>query len=132
MAPAGTAGTPYSVGATLIAEILGTCVLIWGVLGTGDAKNIGVGASLGGLMVGFTVLAVGLCLGGPSGYAINPARDLGPRIFGTIVGTTGLFNGIYWLVCPIIGPLIGGALGIFAYDAFVTSGLNAKAAAAKK
>ncbi len=128
---AGTTGVPYGIGFALIAEILGTAVLLWGVLGTGDAKNIGVGASLGGLMVGFTVLAVGLCLGGPSGYAINPARDLGPRIFGLIVGTQGLFNGIYWIVCPIIGPLIGGALGVFTYDWFVTSGLEAKAKAAK-
>ncbi|HEX9116677.1 MAG TPA: MIP/aquaporin family protein, partial [Anaerolineae bacterium] len=124
-APAGT-GAPYGLITALIAEIFGTAVLLWGVLGTGDPKNIGVGSSLGGLMVGFTVLAVGLCLGGPSGYAINPARDFGPRLFGLVVGTKGLFDSIYWLIVPIFGPLIGGALGVFTYDWFVTSGLNKK------
>jgi len=125
-APATAVGS-YSLAACMITEILGTAVLLWGILGVGDAKNIGVGASLGGLMVGFTVLAVGLCLGGPSGYAINPARDFGPRLFGTLVGTTGLWNGYF--VVPIIGPMIGAAIGIFTYDWFVTSGLNKKAAA---
>ncbi len=125
-AAAGTTGTPYGMIGALITEILGTAVLLWGVLGTGDSKNIGVGASLGGLMVGFTVLSVGLSLGGPSGYAINPARDFGPRVFGLVVGTQGLVNGIYWLVVPIIGPLIGGPLGAYTYDWFVTSALNRK------
>ena len=110
----------------LIAEIIGTCVLIWGILGAGDAKNNAIGANLGGVLVGLTVLAVGLSLGGPSGYSINPARDLGPRIFGLLAGTKGLFDGIYWLLVPVIGPLIGGALGIFAYDLFVTPNLPAK------
>ncbi len=125
------AAVPYSLIGALITEILGTAVLLWGVLGTGDAKNIGVGASLGGLMVGFTVLAVGLSLGGPSGYAINPARDFGPRLFGLLVGTQNLFNNnFYWLVAPIIGPLIGGPLGAFTYDWFVTSALDKKKAEA--
>jgi glycerol uptake facilitator protein len=127
-APAGITSVPYSFVACLITEIIGTAVLLWGILGVGDAKNIGVGASLGGLMVGFTVLSIGLSLGGPSGYAINPARDFGPRVFGTLVGTTGLWNGYF--VIPIIGPLIGGVIGVFTYDWFVTSGLNKKKAAA--
>jgi glycerol uptake facilitator protein len=77
-------------------------------------------------MVGFVVLSVGLSLGGPSGYAINPARDFGPRLFGLLVGTQGLFSGLYWLVAPIIGPLIGGVLGIYTYDMFVTANLPKK------
>ncbi|HHH40758.1 MAG TPA: aquaporin family protein, partial [Chloroflexi bacterium] len=101
-------------------------VLLWGVLAGFDTKNLGVGANLGPLMVGFVVLAIGLTLGGPSGYAINPARDLGPRIFGTLVGTTGLFDGLYWLVAPVIAPIIGGILGVLTYDWFVTPGLASK------
>ena len=119
---AASAGS-YSIPITFIAEVTGTAVLLWGVLAVFDAKNLGVGANLGPLMVGFVVLAIGLTLGGPSGYAINPARDLGPRIFGTLVGTTGLFNGLYWLIVPVIGPIIGGILGVLTYDWFVTPGL---------
>jgi glycerol uptake facilitator protein len=128
-AGAASAGS-YSLVGAVITEILGTAVLLWGVLASGDTKNLGVGANLGPLIVGFTVLAVGLSLGGPSGYAINPARDFGPRLFGLIVGTKGLFDGIYWLVAPIIAPLIGGVLGIFVYDWVVTAGIAAKAKAA--
>ena len=64
-----------------------------------------------------------MSLGGTTGYAINPARDLGPRIFGLLVGTTGLFGGLYWLVAPVIGPLVGGVLGALTYDWFVTPNL---------
>lgn len=113
----------YSLTIAFIAEIFGTAVLLWGVLASGDKKNLGVGANLGPFVVGFTVLAVGMSLGGPSGYSINPARDLGPRIFGALVGTTGLFSGIYWLLPPVIAPLIGGVLGAFTYDWFVTANL---------
>jgi glycerol uptake facilitator protein len=113
----------YSLVNAFIAEIFGTAVLLWGILGSGDAKNMGLKDNLGVLVVGGAVLAVGLPLGGPSGYSINPARDLGPRIFGALVGTKGLFSGIYWLLPPVIAPLIGGVLGIFAYDWFVTPNL---------
>jgi glycerol uptake facilitator protein len=89
-------------------------------------KNMGVGGNLGPFIVGGTVLAVGLSLGGPSGYSINPARDLGPRIFGALVGTTGLFDGMYWLLVPVIGPFVGGVLGIFTYDWFITAFLPKK------
>ena len=117
----------FSLLTALTTEIFGTAVLLWGVLAVFDTKNVGVGANLGPLLVGFTVLAVGLSLGGPSGYAINPARDFGPRLFGLLVGTKGLFSGGYWLVAPIIGPLVGGVLGVFTYDWFVTPFLPEKA-----
>jgi len=110
----------------IIAEIIGTAVLLWGVLASGDSRNTGLLHNMGPFLVGGTVLAVGLSLGGPSGYAINPARDFGPRLFGTLVGTTGLFDGIYWLAAPIIATLIGGLVGVFTYDWFVTRGLPEK------
>lgn len=117
----GTAAGAYSLTNAVIAEIFGTAVLLWGVLASGDSRNMGLMHNTGPLLVGFTVLAVGLSLGGPSGYAINPARDFGPRLLGLLVGTQGLFNGLYWLVAPIIAPIIGGLLGIFTYDWFVSA-----------
>lgn len=112
----------YSILNASIAEFFGTMVLLWGVLAAFDDRNWGVQtkANLGALLVGFTVLAVGLSLGGPSGYSINPARDLGPRVFGALVGTQGLFDGLYWLIPPVIIPAISGAIGVYLYDWFIT------------
>ncbi len=113
---AGTATGSYSLLNASIAEFIGTMVLLWGVLASGDERNLGLKHNLGPFLVGFTVLAIGLSLGGPSGYSINPARDLGPRIFGALVGTEGLFTGLYWLIPPVLVPAIAGAVGIFVYD----------------
>jgi len=120
-----TAAGGYSFLDALMTEIFGTAVLLWGVLASGDSKNTGLMHNLGPFLVGGTVLAVGLSLGGPSGYAINPARDLGPRIFGLISGTTGLFSNGYWWI-PIVGPIVGGIIGIYLYDWLVTVNLPQK------
>lgn len=119
-------GVAYSLVTATIAEIFGTMMLMLGIVGWGDSSEGGGWA--GGFIVGMIVVTVGLVLGGPSGYAINPARDFGPRIFGVLVGTTGLFDGLYWLVAPIIGPLIGGPLGVILYDIFIKPGLDAQPA----
>jgi glycerol uptake facilitator protein len=126
-ATGGTAIGSYSMLTAAFAEFFGTAVLLWGVLASGDAKNTGLMHNLGPVLVGGTVLAVGLSLGGPSGYAINPARDFGPRVFGLIAGTQNLFDGLYWLIVPVIVPVIGGVVGVFCYDWFVTSNLPEKA-----
>jgi glycerol uptake facilitator protein len=123
---AGSVAGEYTLLTAFIAEILGTMVLLLGIAGWIDSgKDAGWA---GGLIVGLVVVMVGLTLGGPSGYAINPARDFGPRIFGALVGTSGLFDGLYWLVAPIIGPLIGGPLGLILYDIFIKPGLEAEPA----
>lgn len=122
---AGSAATgSYSMMTAFLAEVFGTMMLMWGIVGWGDSANNN--GHLGGLIVGLVVVMVGLTLGGPSGYAINPARDFGPRLFGLVIGTKDLFTGSYWLVAPIIGPLIGGPLAVFLYDIFITPGLKAK------
>ncbi len=122
----GQAAGSYSLLNAFITEVFGTAVLLWGVAAVGDNRNLGVGANLGPLLVGLVVLGIGLCLGGPSGYAINPARDFGPRLLGTLVGTKGLFDGLYWLICPILGPLVGGVLGILTYDWLISRNLPEK------
>ncbi|MFN2194601.1 MAG: MIP/aquaporin family protein [Anaerolineales bacterium] len=122
----GTGAAPvgsYSMLTAGIAEAFGTMVLLWGVAASGDSKNLGLMHNLGPFLVGFTVLAVGLSLGGPSGYSINPARDLGPRIFGALVGTTGLFTGLYWLIVPVLVPAIFGPIGLLLYDLLITPNL---------
>ena len=123
-----TATGTYSMLNASLAEFFGTMVLLWGVLAAFDEANWGVQlkANLGALLVGFTVLAVGLSLGGPSGYAINPARDLGPRIFGTIAGTPDLFKGWYWLIPPVLVTSVSGAIGVVLYDIFISPFLPQK------
>lgn len=123
---AGTATGNYSILNASIAEFFGTMMLLWGILASGDERNMGLKNNMGVFLVGFTVLAVGLSLGGPSGYSINPARDLGPRILGTLVGTQGLFDGIYWLVPPVLVPAFSGAVGVFIYDWLVSANLAKK------
>jgi glycerol uptake facilitator protein len=116
----------YSMTTAIIAEIFGTFILTWGISASGDLKNNGLKDNLGALIVGFTVLAVGLSLGGPSGYSINPARDLGPRLLGALVGTKGLFDGLYWLIPPVLAPAIAGPIGFWLYDTVVGKNLPKK------
>lgn len=129
---AGSAGgVSYSLTTATITEIFGTMMLLWGVVAFFDDRNWGKSVPyLAPFIIGMVVVTVGLTLGGPSGYAINPARDFGPRLFGWLVGTENLWLGWYWLVAPIIGPLIGGPLGVILYDIFITPGLPAEEAAA--
>lgn len=98
-------------------EFLGTFVLLVGIYAIVDnVRNVGPGANLWPLLVGFLVLGIGLSLGGPTGYAINPARDFGPRLFAAFfAGDADAFSNSFWLV-PIIGPLLGGVAGAFFYD----------------
>jgi glycerol uptake facilitator len=98
----------------VVTEIIGTFVLVFGVLSMLVANKAGTFMIAGGqpLIVGLLVLAIGLSLGGPTGYAINPARDLGPRIAHAILPVPGKGPSDWayaWV--PVIGPLIGGVLG---------------------
>lgn len=111
--------------ANIVSEVIGTIVLVYGVLSIGanfPADDTGLAAIATGinpLLVGFLVLAIGLSLGGPTGYAINPARDLGPRIAHAVLPIPGKGDsdwGYAWI--PVVGPLIGGVLGALLWDAF--------------
>ncbi|HYT64043.1 MAG TPA: MIP/aquaporin family protein [Gemmatimonadales bacterium] len=104
----------------VLTEIIGTFVLVLGVLAILTPKNLnpayGWNVGFGPALVGVIVWAIGLSLGGPTGYAINPARDLGPRIAHAILPIAGKGNsdwGYAWI--PIIGPVIGGLIAAFLY-----------------
>jgi glycerol uptake facilitator protein len=114
-----TAPAIYNTPANVITEIIGTFMLVFGVSGIianagavgGEAATI-IGSGLNPLLVGLLVLGIGLSLGGPTGYAINPARDLGPRIAHAVLpiaGKGGNDWGYSWI--PVVGPIIGGILG---------------------
>jgi glycerol uptake facilitator protein len=100
--------------ANIITEIIGTFLLVFGVLAI-VANELAPG--LAPLLVGLLVLAIGLSLGGPTGYAINPARDLGPRIMHAILPIPGKGPSDWsyaWI--PVVAPIIGGVLGGLAFD----------------
>jgi glycerol uptake facilitator protein len=101
----------------MVTEIVGTFVLVLGILSFTDAGNKELLATgLAGLLVAFLVVGIGLSLGGPTGYAINPARDLGPRIVHAVLPVPGKGDsdwGYAWI--PVAGPLVGGALGALLY-----------------
>ena len=113
-----TAPAIRNTATNVICEIIGTFVLVFGVLAFfANADTAATG--LGGLLVGLLVLGIGLSLGGPTGYAINPARDLGPRIMHAILPIAGKGDSDWsyaWI--PVVAPLIGGALGALAFEAF--------------
>lgn len=91
----------------LVTEVIATFVLVFVISGLGQTPH-----ELGPLAVGLLVVAIGASLGGPTGYAINPARDLGPRIAHAILPIKGKGPsdwGYSWV--PVVGPLVGGAIG---------------------
>ena len=131
-----TAPAIRSRGANLLTEIIGTFLLLFGVLAivghfTADVSG-GIGeavlaTALGGalvpLLIGLLVFGIGLSLGGPTGYAINPARDLSPRIAHALLPIPGKRDSDWdyaWI--PVVGPLIGGALGAITYQALFAPG----------
>ncbi|WP_339147130.1 MULTISPECIES: MIP/aquaporin family protein [unclassified Sutcliffiella] len=104
----------------LISEILGTAILLFGLLCIG-ANEFTEG--LNPLIVGFFIVAIGLSLGGTTGYAINPARDLGPRIAHALLPIAGKGSSDWkyaWI--PVVGPFLGGVLGAKFYQVVFTNG----------
>lgn len=104
-----------SYGWNLVTEVLGTFVLVFWVVGSGRTPS-----GLGPLAVALVVVGIGASLGGPTGYAINPARDLGPRIAHALLPIRGKGSSDWsyaWV--PVVGPLLGGLLGGLAGAAYV-------------
>jgi len=95
-------------------QIIGTAILVFLVFAITDARNTAPLANLAPLLIGLLVVAIGMAWGTNAGYAINPARDFGPRLATFITGYNGAwrdqYGGLYWWI-PIVGPLIGGVVG---------------------
>jgi glycerol uptake facilitator protein len=98
-------------------QVIGTAILLFVIFAITDERNQPPGVT-GPLMIGLIVVGIGMAFGGMHGYAINPARDFGPRLFTVLAGfkNNGLTDGttVFWI--PIVGPLIGGLLGGALYD----------------
>jgi glycerol uptake facilitator protein len=107
-------------GPNIVCEVIGTAVLLMGVLALGYTESPGaLSAEVGltPLLVGLLVVGIGLSLGGPTGYAINPARDLGPRIAHAVLPIAGKGEsdwGYSWI--PVVGPIIGGVVGAVLFN----------------
>jgi glycerol uptake facilitator protein len=99
-------------------QILGTAILLFVILALTDANNQPPLANLTALVVGFLVVAIGMAFGTDAGYAINPARDFGPRLAAFITGYGGAWRdqyGHFYFWVPIVGPIVGGLIGAALY-----------------
>src|SRR5262245_32742510 len=134
--PQGTAGIwatyPQSflsnVPGGFIDQVVGTALLVGVIFGISDSRNSPAPAGLAPVIVGLLVVLIGATFGFNSGYAINPARDFGPRLFTAVAGWGGevfrAANGWWWV--PIVAPIIGGVIGGWVYDACVGKWLDQK------
>ncbi|MFI1417953.1 MIP/aquaporin family protein [Streptomyces sp. NPDC020731] len=122
----------------LLDQIVGTAILLLLICALIDTRNTAPMSNLHPFIIGLVVVAIGLTFGTNAGYAINPARDFGPRLFtffegwGSIAlpGSFEWFSGYWWI--PIVGPLIGGVLGALVYDLLIGPVLKARAGAAEE
>jgi glycerol uptake facilitator len=99
-------------------QTIGTALLLLLILALTDERNQPPGANLAPLLIGLVVVAIGISFGGMHGYAINPARDFGPRLFTAVAGfkNNGLTDGTNRFWVPIVGPILGGLIGAAVYD----------------
>jgi glycerol uptake facilitator protein len=108
-------------------EFLGTALLLFLILTIVDARNQPVQANLNPLIIGFLIVAIGASFGLNTGYAINPARDFGPRLWIAIVsGGASLSADNYYFWIPIVAPLTGAVVGAFVFDYTIGKVLQAK------
>lgn len=104
-------------------QVIGTAILVMLILAIIDTRNLAPSANMGPFIIGLIVVGIGMALGAAAGYAINPARDFGPRLASWITGWSNAWNdqrGDFYAWVPIIGPFVGGVLGAFVYDWFIS------------
>ncbi len=122
----------HNIMGPLVDQIVGTFFLVLCIWAVTDELNSPVGSNMAPFIIGIVVLAVGISFGANAGYAINPARDFGPRMFALIAGwgkvafpgDYGNISDYFWI--PIVGPLIGGALASVVYEVGIRNILLAR------
>jgi MIP family channel proteins len=106
-----------------IDQVVGTALLVGVIFALSDSRNFSPPARLTPVLVGLLVLAIGAAFGHNAGYAINPARDLGPRLFTFVAGwgpeVFRAGNGWWWV--PVVAPCVGGVIGAFVYDLLIAN-----------
>jgi glycerol uptake facilitator protein len=118
----GNGAFPVSDFGALRDQIIGTAILLFLIFAITDARNTAPAANLTPFIIGLLIVGIGMAWGTDAGYAINPARDFGPRLAEFITGYSHAFRdqyGDYYFWVPIVGPIIGGVLGGGLYQAFV-------------
>ncbi|MFI6654610.1 MIP/aquaporin family protein [Streptomyces sp. NPDC050523] len=119
----GNGALPISELGALRDQIIGTAILVLLIFAITDLLNTPPGANLAPLIIGFLVVAIGMAWGTDAGYAINPARDFGPRLASYLTGYgtawRDQYGNLYFWV-PIVGPLIGGVIGAAVYRVFIS------------
>jgi MIP family channel proteins len=107
----------------VVDQIVGTALLVAGILAITDSRNSPAPAGVTPIVVGLLVVLIGATFGFNAGYAINPARDFGPRLFTAVAGWGGgvftAANNWWWV--PIVAPCVGGVVGGWTYDFFIGS-----------
>jgi glycerol uptake facilitator protein len=114
--------------AGLLDQTIGTALLLLLILAITDERNQPPGVNLTPVVIGLVVVAIGMSFGGMHGYAINPARDFGPRLFTVVAGfkNNGLTDGTNAFWIPIVGPILGGLIGAALYDFGIRRFLTAR------
>lgn len=130
----GTFPAPYfhSWFGPFLDQVIGTAFLMMFIAAVTDEYNAPVKSNLAPLIIGFIIVAIGMSYGANAGYAINPARDFGPRLFAWLQGwkeiaMPGNYGNVDWYFwIPIVGPLVGAAIGILIYDLLIRNVLIAR------
>ncbi len=125
----GNGSLPVHIWAAFGDQIIGTAILLFCIFALVDTKNDGPPAGITPIVIGLLVVAIGMAFGTDAGYAINPARDFGPRLAEYITGYSHAWRdqyGDYYFWVPIAGPLIGGIIGGGLYEYFIGRNLPSK------
>jgi glycerol uptake facilitator protein len=103
-------------------QIIGTAMLVMLIFAIIDNRNLAPAGNMHPFIIGLVVVGIGMAIGAAAGYAINPARDLGPRLAAWVSGWSDAFadqRGDFYAWVPIVGPFIGGAVGAYLYDGLI-------------
>lgn len=123
----GNGGADVSISTAFLDQVIGTAILVFVIFAVTTAWNNPPMANLGPVVVGLLVVGIGMAWGANAGYAINPARDFGPRLASLITGYGGAMNDqngdlYFWL--PIVAPIIGGLIGGFLFKVLIEAHLT--------